>query len=577
MFEIKSILMRLTILFILLLHLISSYNIRAQNKINSENNSQQNQDTNRSYQNKDFNFSTDTDSLISRINEMKQSLMYYKTRIAESSAKGAFSNAIFYQEKLMGIQDSIAQLEKIVALTKLQLQFEAEQSENEIKLMNVQNESQLAFLERQKLQRYGFLAGGIFLVLFIFGLISRLRFLHKAKLKMEVQHKKISTEKQRAEKNEKIREQFLSKMSHEIRTPLSSIMGMSHLLKKNKHLKEQDKYLDAIWKSSENLLVILNDILDLSRLESGKVEIEKVAFYPIDELLKLRELLKYKAEEKGVDLQCDLQEEIPKVLIGDPVRLNQILLNLTGNAIKFTEKGSIRVSVGLKEIIDKKAVLKCTIKDTGIGIPKDRLEKIFESFTQADSQTTRKYGGTGLGLTITKQLLLLQNGNISVKSTPGKGSVFTFTIPFEIGEEEEVSSKKTEAPEKKLKGLKVLLVEDNEFNIMLVSAELKDFIARVHIDLAENGKVAVNKVIAHDYDLILMDIEMSEMNGYEAAKAIRKMNAPKNKVPIIAMTANAMKDDVQKCYDAGMNEFISKPFNPEDLRDKVHFLIGNKA
>jgi len=525
---------------------------------------------------KEISIEADTVVLMEKINEMSKTSSYYKTLISNYSLNGNYLSALDYQEKLINNQDSIAILEKIVALTNLQLQFEAEQSKNEISLMNARNDAQMAFMKRQKIQSYGFLAGGIFLFLLVVGLFSRLRFLRKAKMKMEEQHKRIAAEKQRAEESEKVREQFLSKMSHEIRTPLSSIMGISHILKKNEHTGEQEKYLDAIWQSSENLLVILNDILDLSRLESGKIEIEKIPFQPVSELMKLRELLKYKAEEKGIDLLCDLHPDIPKVLLGDPVRLNQILLNLTGNAIKFTEKGKIRVSIWLKEIVENKAIIECQVMDTGIGIPPDRLDKIFDSFTQADSNTTRKYGGTGLGLTISKQLLELQNGSISVKSTPGEGSIFTFQIPFEIGDENDIQTVDEPVAEKKLKDLTILLVEDNEFNIMVVTEELKSFVEGVQIDVAENGKEAVSKALSTDYDLILMDIEMLEMNGYEAARAIREMEAPKNKTPIIAMTANAMKGEIQKCFDAGMNEFISKPFAPDDLKSKVQNLVGKE-
>lgn len=567
---------KISILFLLVWNTCFNPMLLAQNESPSNEKSLLDKESSQSTILKDFSFGADTVVLRAKINEMTQISSHYETLISDYSLKEQYSTAIYYQEKLINIQDSIAMLEKIVALTGLQLQFEAEQSKNEISLMNARNDAQMAFMKRQEIQSYGFLAGGIFLFLFVIGLFSRLRFLRKAKIKMEEQQKRIANEKQRAEESEKIREQFLSKMSHEIRTPLSSIMGMSHILNKNEHLWEQEKYLDAIWQSSENLLVILNDILDLSRLESGKIEIEKIPFQPINELMKLRELLKYKAEEKGIDLLCDLHPDIPKVLVGDPVRLNQVLLNLTGNAIKFTEKGKIRVSIRLKEFIENKAIIECTVLDTGIGIPKDRLDKIFDSFTQADSDTSRKYGGTGLGLTISKQLLELQNGSISVESNPGEGSTFTFRIPFEIGEENKTEVQDAPVAEKKLKDLKILLVEDNEFNIMVVTEELKGFVERVQIDVAENGKEAVNKVLSTDYDLILMDIEMLEMNGYEAARAIRVMEAPKNKVPIIAMTANAMKGEIQKCFDAGMNEFISKPFDPEDLKSKVHNLVGKE-
>jgi CheY-like chemotaxis protein/nitrogen-specific signal transduction histidine kinase len=387
----------------------------------------------------------------------------------------------------------------------------------------------------------------------------------------------IAVEKLRAEDSEKVREQFLAKMSHEIRTPMNAIMGMSAILKRNKHYPEQEKYLSAIRQSSENLLVILNDILDLSRLESGKVEIETVPFKPVSELMKLRDILKYKAEEKGLKLRCELAPEIPEVLHGDPIRLSQILINLTGNAIKFTENGNVSVKIGLKKIDDSIAYVECRIVDTGIGIPEDRLDKIFESFTQAENDTSRKYGGTGLGLTISKELVQLQKGQIKVESRKGEGSTFSFTIPYKIGNISEIETAEEEIELIPLKALKVLLVENNEFNIIVAKEELNQIIEKPEIDFADNGLTALKMVEENYYDLVLMDIEMEQMNGYDSARAIRQLPEPKNEVVIIAITANAMPQEVQKCYDAGMNDHLAKPFDPQDLKIKIQQLLFKSA
>ncbi len=507
-----------------------------------------------------------------RINDFKQSII-------KSAKAGDYRSATGFQAALISLNDSIIEAKREKAISKLRASIETKKAENEIALANTLSETQSAQLEKEKLQRFIYFSGGFSLVIILLGMISRLNYLRITRNESKEKSYKISFEKQRAEESEKVREKFLAKMSHEIRTPMNAIMGMTNILKKNNHLPEQSRYLDAIWQSSENLLVILNDILDLSQLEAGKIKIEKVHFRPMDELMKLREILKYKAHEKGIELNCELDGAIPEKLIGDPIRLNQILINLTGNAIKFTEHGNVFVSIQLKEIIDKVATIKVIIQDTGIGIPENRLEKIFESFIQAESDTTRRFGGTGLGLTISKELVQLQNGIISVESEPGKGSIFTFEIPYQISDAVELektdpapATKKTDSHE--LQGLHVLLVEDNEFNIMVAKDELNEIIKNVKIDFAENGKIAVEKVRKSTFDIVLMDIEMKEMNGYEATKAIRKLPGPNSHVPIIAITANAMKQDIEKCFEAGMDDHLSKPFESNELELKIKKLLN---
>ncbi len=513
-----------------------------------------------------------SDSLESeKFNELKAD---YTSEIADYAKSKDYDNAIKMQEKLMAISDSMREAEKTKAIEYFQKEFELALSEDEIALANARNTSQEAQIKQQNLQRYIYFAGGVSILILVVGMLSRLSYMRRSRLELEVQSKKIYLEKKRAEESEKVKEKFLAKMSHEIRSPMNAIVGMTNILKKNRRYPSQERYLDAISQSSDSLLVILNDILDLSKIEDGSIQIEHLPFKPINELMKLREILKYKAEEKGVDLRCELDEKIPEVLIGDPVRLNQILINLTGNAIKFTKKGNVFVSIRLKKQQDNIAHLEIKVEDTGIGISPDRLEQIFESFTQAESTTTRQYGGTGLGLTISKELIEIQNGHIAVESEVGRGSVFTFVIPFEIGSPEIEKYEEVTEHSTQLNGLKVLLVEDNEFNIMVATDELNEIISNVKLSLANNGREALEKVQEQDFDLVLMDIEMEEMNGYDATVAIRKLESPSANVPIIAVTANAIKEEIDKCFESGMNDHISKPFSPDDLKSKIVELMN---
>jgi len=381
------------------------------------------------------------------------------------------------------------------------------------------------------------------------------------------QRKKDAQELLRAQK---AKELFLANISHEIRTPINGIAGMASLLSQNPNANEQATYLQAIQSAADNLKVIINDILDLASIESGKLKLEQIGFNLNDLLHSLINTFSFQASEKKIDLNYDLNEEANKIFIGDPVRLNQILLNLISNAIKFTHHGTITVNCFVKKKEAKRSILTFEVIDTGIGIPKDKLQTIFESFSQADASVTRKYGGTGLGLTIVKQLVELQHGSIEVKSEEGKGSTFTFTIPYEIGSRSNIKghlAKDSPLFKKTLKDLSVLLVEDNDINRLYASSILKIWDCKV--DTAENGYVAIEKIKNEDYDLVLMDIQMPVMDGFEATKAIHALPAPKNQVPIIALTANATRKDIEQCLASGMNDAIPKPFTPEDLYDKL--------
>ena len=376
--------------------------------------------------------------------------------------------------------------------------------------------------------------------------------------------------KKELEESMHVKEQFLANMSHEIRTPMNAIVGFTELILKTQLTTEQKQYTDAIKTSGENLIVIINDILDFSKIQSGKIPLEHIEFSVSEVLSTLIELMLPKSVEKNISLSKSIDKRIPDRLIGDPTRLNQILLNLVGNAIKFTQKGGVKITVDL--ISDNADIVnvRFSVSDTGIGIPQDKLPTIFEAFTQAAYDTTRKYGGTGLGLAIVKQLIELQGGDISVQSEMGKGSVFTFTIVYRKSFTTAVSKKPVQdaSKEREFKDLRVLLVEDNTLNQLLAKKVLSDW--GWNVEVAENGLIATEKAEKQDFDVILMDIQLPEMDGYEATRYIRnKLQPPKSTIPIIAMTAHAISGEEEKCYKAGMDGYISKPFNPQKLYIKI--------
>lgn len=367
---------------------------------------------------------------------------------------------------------------------------------------------------------------------------------------------------------QKAKEQFLANVSHEIRTPINGIAGMATLLSQNPTAKEQATYLNAIKSAAENLKVIINDILDLASIESGKLNFEKIGFNLNDLLHTVVDSFSVQSTQKGIGLTYALDERISKVLIGDPFRLNQILINLISNALKFTHDGHISINCQLERNTGKTQSIKIDVSDTGIGIPADKLNRIFESFSQADASVTRKYGGTGLGLTIVKQIVELQRGSITVNSTEEKGTTFSIVIPYAIGNTTELEEKASVFNKKQnelsnLKNLRILLAEDNDINRLYATSILKMW--ECTADTAENGYVALEKVRNNDYDIILMDIQMPVMDGFEATRAIKKSGAPKNQIPIIALTANSSSKDIEKCMASGMNDCIAKPFTPENL------------
>jgi CheY-like chemotaxis protein len=367
------------------------------------------------------------------------------------------------------------------------------------------------------------------------------------------------------------KQQFLSNMSHEIRTPLNAIIGMTHLLLAEQVPPEMQENLKILKFSGENLLVLVNDILDYSKILSGKVSFESIDFSLRDFVQSIRQSHLFKATEKGITLKMKLDSDLPDRLNGDPMRLAQVLNNLISNAIKFTNAGSVTVDLTLGEMGPQHVTIDFAIRDTGIGIDPSLKEFIFESFTQASADTTRRFGGTGLGLAITRSLLQLQGSDIFLESEIGKGSLFYFRLRLGKSQKETFSVSnqlfgETTGEKKDLAGYKVLLVEDNEMNRIVA----KKFMTRwaLEVAYAQNGVEAVGMMEEEHYHLVLMDLQMPRMDGYEATRRIRALPGCE-RLPIIALTASVEPEVMEKIKLAGMTDYMSKPFNPNELYAKI--------
>jgi len=379
----------------------------------------------------------------------------------------------------------------------------------------------------------------------------------------------IMIAKKKAEHTALIKAKFLSTMSHEIRTPMNAVIGLTNILQQEKPRPDQIENLNTLMFSADLLLSLINDILDFSKLEAGKITFENHDFDLHLLTNNIRNSIKLKAEEKNLEFETSIDPDVPVMVKGDQVRLSQILTNLTANAIKFTDKGNVLIKLQLISKTEENVTVRFSVKDTGIGILESKFEKIFLSFSQADTDTTRKFGGTGLGLSITKKLLDLQGSSIQLESELGKGSNFFFDLTFQKASEELTKKEEPTIYDfESFKGTKILLVEDNKINVLVVKKFLNKW--NLNIDTAENGEIALEMVQNTDYKLVLMDLEMPVMDGYTATQKIRELKPSKfKKLPIIALSASAISDFRIKAIKVGMNEFVTKPFNPGELHNVI--------
>ncbi|MEL6590172.1 MAG: ATP-binding protein [Bacteroidota bacterium] len=388
---------------------------------------------------------------------------------------------------------------------------------------------------------------------------------------IEASKEALRVAKEKAEAATVAKSQFLSNMSHEIRTPLNAIMGMIELIIEDSEDQNAQKQASSIKYSAENLLKIINEILDFSKIEAGKLTFEKI-YFRLDRIVEgIRDIFQHKADDKKIDLILEMDPNTPLHLLGDKVKLNQILVNLIGNAFKFTSKGYVKLNIKAQSNTDGECCLQIQVEDSGIGIPKEKQANIFDSFTQANNSTTRLYGGTGLGLAITKSLVELQGGKIWLNSEPGQGTVFSFELPFgvETAPNQEDKKEKKSKDFRALEEIKVLIVEDIVVNRVFMKQVLKR--KKIPGTFAVNGKEAIKILSKETFDVVFMDLHMPVIDGWEATRIIRDKNSPvlDHEVPIIGLSADAFEDTRSEVLKIGMDGFLTKPVNIHDFYDTL--------
>ncbi|NEN24396.1 tetratricopeptide repeat protein [Cryomorpha ignava] len=467
---------------------------------------------------------------------------------------GDYKLAYEYQFKQMALKDSLNVDEQKTEMTALVNKFETDKRDKQIALEQAQKAQIQAESDRQKQQKYFLLIGVILLSLLIMVLINRYLQKQKNARELALVNVQMGKEKARAERSERMKQEFLSNMSHEIRTPLNAINGLSHLLLDQQHDTKTQEFLQAINHSGEHLMVILNDILDVAKVEAGKLDILQNPICLTEELKMVYTIYHEKAAEKGLSLTVFVDDTIPDLLLGDAARLSQVLGNLVSNAIKFTKSGRIEVRV---ENSGNNTFL-FSVEDSGVGISAENVKRIFESFEQVTSTNFSQVGGTGLGLTIARKLVELMGGNLHLKTEPGKGSQFYFSL--KLVPDDGVSEKIPEIQEIVDKTFHIIVAEDNEYNFWVTQGVLQKHFPNAAIYRAKTGNEVLDLLDEDEYDLIIMDVQMPELDGLKTTELLRQRRI---EIPVLGLTASVLKEEQEKCLTAGMNGFVQKPFKAE--------------
>jgi signal transduction histidine kinase/CheY-like chemotaxis protein len=500
----------------------------------------------------------------------------YQVYEVKGDYKLAFENLKLHQ----AYTDSIFNQENTRQLEQQKLSYNFNKREAQLLLEQEQQEAlSAAALAHQKMMKNISIGVGIVVLLLAIGLLNRYLFKQKTARELQAKNAEVEGARARAERSEAFRKQFLANMSHEIRTPMNAILGMTRLLKGRRLDAQSLTYLNAVDHAANNLLVVINDVLDLSKLEAGKMEATLHPAYLSAELEMLSTTFTLRADEKDLRFEMAKNPDLPEYIITDMARVIQILYNLLGNAVKFTNSGKVRLEVNHREMPANKTEITFAVIDTGIGIPPEKQAEIFESFGQGHTHDSRQYGGTGLGLTIARSLVELLGGRLSLESTPGVGSTFSFSILCEASNssslENYISRNAFTLSERhRSYPIRILLADDNEYNRLVATDTLKKYLPQAEIDATESGAQVIEMLPQKAYDLVLMDVQMPGMDGYSCTRVIRSLSDEGiRNIHIVAFTASVIRTDIQKCFEAGMNGYIPKPFRDEDLLKPIAALI----
>jgi signal transduction histidine kinase/tetratricopeptide (TPR) repeat protein/FixJ family two-component response regulator len=498
-----------------------------------------------------------------------------KAKIAEgianiSYALGDYKNAADFFRIRNSIKDSLETAKIAESVRKLS-------ESHEIAIKDEQLKEKEQQLRAKEFANYLLFTLAALILVFASVLFYSYKQKQKAARELELKNIQIGEARSRAERNEKFKEQFLANMSHEIRTPLNAVIGITDLMLDEKQAPKTEIFLKNIKQAGEHLLVLINDILDLSKVEAGKLELMDAPFNLDSFIAGINDLFRYKMLEKDLKMLIDISETTPKWLSGDSSRIRQVLVNLVGNAVKFTDKGSVRIKIDPQEYSGDHCKLKFSVEDTGPGIAKDQQAVIFEEFIQIPGTNDQVFRGTGLGLSISRKLVERMGGKLKVESQPGSGSVFFFTIPLAVSSEEAFNTFRKEnlMPAEARKGaFRILVVEDNPSNLVVTEGHLEKILPESIVKTAENGKIALEMLEKENFELVLMDVQMPVMDGYTATRKIREMQGEMAHIPVIALTASMIRADIRKCLEAGMNAYVPKPVNRKVLAKTIFEQLG---